>query len=389
VRVTSRRSLRWLTLMASLGLFAAACGGDNSGSSSGAATTAAAAATTAAAGGATTTAAAGGATTTAAAGGATTAASSASLDALVAAAKKEGKVTIYSSQALDGLNKLAADFKAAYPGVDAEVVRGIDGDLAPKVEAEHQTGNGIADLYVSASLSWVQSKADAGDWFVPVAAPNLLGQGEYDAKQYVHPGNYFEVGAALLTFGWNTELVPKGIKDYPDLLDPSLKGKIGVPEPTSPSIVDFYLWLNETYGADYMQKLAAQQPRIYPSSLPITEALGSGEIAATPFTGPALVIPAKAKGAPVEFAISPEGAWGARYFGMVLKTAPHPNAAQLLANFMVTTQGQADVMANAGTVLPNVPGGLLTNDKVRKQDLAALTPDKVSAFQQEWNSLYR
>jgi iron(III) transport system substrate-binding protein len=377
---------RWLTLVASVGLFAAACGGDNSSSSSGAATTAAAAPTTAAAG-ATTTGAASASTT--AAGASTTASSGAALDALVAAAKKEGKITIYSSQALDPLNKLAADFKAEYPGIDAEVVRGIDGDLAPKVEAEHQTGSGIADMYVSASLNWVQPKADEGGWFLPVAAPNLLGQGDYDAKQYVHPGNYFEVGSAVLTFGWNKDQVPNGIKDYPDLLDPALKGKLGVPDPTSPSIVDFYLWLNQTYGADYMQKLAAQEPRIYPSALPIGEAIGSGEIAASPYTAPSTLIPAKAKGAPVEFGISDKGAWGARYFGMVLKTAPHPNAAQLFANYMVTAKGQEDVMSNAGTVLPNVPGSLITNDKVRKQDLAALTPDKVAAFQQEWNGLFR
>jgi hypothetical protein len=36
-----------------------------------------------------------------------------------------------------------------------------------------------------------------------------------------------------------------------------------------------------------------------------------------------------------------------------------------------------------------VPGTLITNDKVRKQDLSALTADKVAAFQQEWNSLFR
>ncbi len=385
MRAIPRRPLRWLTLVASVGLFAAACGGDNSGSTGGAATTVAAPVTSAAAT-STTAGGTGAASTTA---GATATAAGASLDALVAAAKKDGKVTIYSSQALDGLNKLAADFEAAYPGIDAEVVRGIDGDLAPKVEAEHQTGNGIADVYVNASLSWVESKAGAGDWFVPVTAPNLVGHGEYDAKQYVHPGNYFEVGSAVLTLGWNTELVPNGVRDYPDLLDPSLKGKLGVPEPTSPSIVDFYLWLKETYGADYIQKLAAQEPQIYPSALPIGEAIGSGEISASPYTAPATIIPAKAKGAPVEFAITDKGAWGARFFGMVLKTAPHPNAAQLLANFMVTTKGQADVQANGGTVLPNVPGTLITNDKVRKQDLSALTADKVAAFQQEWNSLFR
>ena len=48
----------------------------------------------------------------------------------------------------------------------------------------------------------------------------------------MHDGNYFEVGAAVLTFAWNTDLVPDGLTDYPDLLDPALAGgKIGVIDP--------------------------------------------------------------------------------------------------------------------------------------------------------------
>src|SRR6266540_4985713 len=80
------------------------------------------------------------ATTTAGDSASTTDGASGDPDAaLVEAATAEGKITIYSSQGLDQLNALAADFEAAYPGIDAEVVRGIDGDLAPKVEAENQT----------------------------------------------------------------------------------------------------------------------------------------------------------------------------------------------------------------------------------------------------------
>ena len=101
--------------------------------------------------------------------------------------------------------QLATNFEAKYPGIDVEIVRGIDSDLAPKVEAENQTGQGIADFYVNASLSWVQDHADQG-WFLPVEGPELTGQGAYDAEQFVHEGNFFEVGSAVLTFAWNTEL---------------------------------------------------------------------------------------------------------------------------------------------------------------------------------------
>jgi iron(III) transport system substrate-binding protein len=312
----------------------------------------------------------------------------AGIDALVTAAKKEGKITIYSAQGLDALNNLAAAFEKEYPGIDVETVRGVDGDLSVKVETEFQTGKGIADMYVNASLSWVEAQAKAGRFLAPTG-PELTGKGTYDVKQYVHEGNFFETNAAVLTFGWNTKLYPKGLTDYPDLLDPALAGKVGVIEPTAPSIVDFYLWLEETYGADYVTKLAAQKPRIYPSSLPMGEAMASGEIAAGSFVAPIALVPAKAKGAPVDFKMPPSGAWGSRYYGMVLKTGPHPNAAQLFANFMVTEKGQELITPSAGSVLPNVPGTLITNDKVRVQDPSKLTPDAVAAYQKKWKSLFQ
>ena len=219
---------------------------------------------------------------------------------MIAAATDEGSVTVYSSQGLDALEQLATNFEAKYPGIAVEIVRGIDSDLAPKIEAENQTGQGVADFYVNASLSWVQPHAEMG-WFLPVEGTELTGQGTYDAEQYVHEGNFFEVGSAVLTFAWNSDLYPAGITDYEDLLDPELAGKLGVIEPTAPSIVDFYLWLEETFGEEYVEQLAALEPRIYPSSLPIGEALAAGEISATPYSAPQTIVPLNAQGAPVEF----------------------------------------------------------------------------------------
>ena len=64
----------------------------------------------------------------------------------------------------------------------------------------------------------------------------------------------------MLTFAWNTDYVPDGLTDYPDLLDPSLAGgRIGVIDPAiGPSIVDFYLWLEENFGEEYV---ASWRPR--------------------------------------------------------------------------------------------------------------------------------
>jgi iron(III) transport system substrate-binding protein len=55
----------------------------------------------------------------------------------------------------------------------------------------------------------------------------------------------------------------------------------------------------------------------------------------------------------------------------------------------VTPEGQAAVMVNAGSVQPDVEGTLITNDKVREQDISKLTPEAVTAYQEKWNGLFR
>ena len=301
------------------------------------------------------------------------------------AAAEEGKVTIYSSQGLDQLNDLADRFEKKYPDVSVEVVRGTDTDLSPRVEAEHQTGKGAADIFVTASQGWVEGYADQG-WFVEPIGPNFESS-EYDADTYLHEGGHFEVSAAILTFGWNTDEYPDGIEDYPDLLDPELKGgKIGVPEPGAQSFVDFYLYLEENYGEDFVEDLAAQEPRIYPSSLPMAEALSSGELAAATFVQ--VLVDEKEAGAPVESGLADE-AWGARFFGLILETAPNPCAAQLLADFLITTDGQEAIARKAASVLPDIEGAVTTVDQVREQDLDVLTPEFVAEYQQKWNELFR
>jgi iron(III) transport system substrate-binding protein len=354
----------------SLALIAAGCGDDGDDDTSTDDTTA--------------TTAAGSSDTTAAAGGD-------ALAELVAAAQEEGNVTVYSSQGLDQLNALGAAFEEEY-GITVEVVRSADADIIPRVETELSTNTSGGDLIVTAAQVFMETHAEAGDFVDPTASPQLAGDGDYDADQYMHEGNIFEVGAAVLTFAWNTDLVPDGLTDYPDLLDPSLSGgKIGVPDPAiGPALVDFYLWLEEEFGEDFVADLAAQEPRIYPSSLPMGEALQSGEIYAGAFTAPVQLVPAREGGAPVDFGISEQaGAWGARYFGAIPKSSDSPNAAALLADFMVTARGQELVQGASGSVLPDIPGTLITNDRVRIQDLEATAPEPAAAYVEEWNSMFR
>ena len=52
------------------------------------------------------------------------------------------------------------------------------------------------------------------------------------------------------------------------------------------------------------------------------------------------LVPAAAEGAPVDFGFSTKGAWGAKYFGLIPRTAANPACAALVANYMLTAEGQ-------------------------------------------------
>ena len=157
-------------------------------------------------------------------------------------------------------------------------------------------------------------------------------------------------------------------------------------QPTGPSFVDYYQMLEAHYGKDYIPKLAAQKPKIYLSTLPQLQALASGELAAASLVG-AAAIDLKAQGAPVDFVLPKKGAWNAPWVAMVLKGAPHPAAAQLLADYMVTPEGQQAVNRHYGSVLKNIPDTFYV--PLRAQKLSNLTPAKISAFQQYWTSLFK
>ncbi len=274
-------------------------------------------------------------------------ASKAQWAAIVAKAKKEGSVTIYSAQAPTNLQAMAAKFKEKY-GISVTV--------------------------------------NENKWAADAVGPDLYAKA-YDRSKFAKPGKAFIVGTAILAMAWNTQAYPKGLKDIPDLLDPALKGKIGIPQPTSASFVDWYLWLEETYGNSFLQKLAAQKPKIYLSSLPILQAITSGEIAASPFV-PGQALDLKKQGAPVEFKLANKGNnWNAPFWGLVLKQAPHPNAAQVLADFLVTKEGQETSQHLSGTVIPGVPDAFYA--PARNQKLSNLTPKKIADFQARWNSLFK
>jgi iron(III) transport system substrate-binding protein len=311
-------------------------------------------------------------------------ASAARWKALVAKAKAEGAVTFYGTQAPAVLADVAAKFKAKY-GITVTVNRQVDNVLAQQITAEEGTGRAGADIWSSGAKRLVLGALKNG-WVVDGVGPELFNK-RYNRKVYTL-GKANIIGLALLGMAWNTQLGPKTLNDIPDLLTPTFaSGKLGVFNPSiSPSAVDWYHWAERTYGTNFLPRLAAQHPKIYLGTGAINQAIESGEILGAPMAaGTALAD--KAIGAPIDYKIPNNGkGWNAPYYGMILKQAPHPAAAQLLVNYMISREGQAVLNAGYGAIYPNIPGTYYAAPNNVK--LSTLTPAKIAAFQERWNALF-
>ena len=106
-----------------------------------------------------------------------------------------------------------------------------------------------------------------------------------------------------------------------------------------------------------------------------------------PQTAGSTVLDLKAKGAPVEYKLANKGNnWNAAYIGMILKQAPHPSGRQLLANFIISPEGQALHNFGLGATVPGHHRNLLfTAAGPRANDLS---PAKVKAFLDRWPALF-
>ncbi|MGZ8178800.1 ABC transporter substrate-binding protein [Williamsia sp. SKLECPSW1] len=307
-------------------------------------------------------------------------------DDIVAAAQKEGSVMLYSSQNPKILQSVKAAWSKKYPGITLDFVRGTDSDLLPRIDAENRTKKGIADVHIVTDTSYIERAAKSGAYSTDLAEGPDFANPAYNASSSVIDGRFFLDAATTLGLGWNTREVPQGISSPTDILNPRFQGRIGVVNPNGiATYIDLYDYYGKHFGADYVKRLAALKPRIYPSALGVAQALTSGEIAVSPTVQP--LVDEKSAGAPVDWRL-PEPTWGSPYYGYVTAVAPHPNAAQVLADFLISPEGQRAQAIGVATALPDIPGATANAQQITKPDASTLTKEYVDRQTREWQQMF-
>jgi ABC-type Fe3+ transport system substrate-binding protein len=277
-------------------------------------------------------------------------------DALYDAAKKEGQVVWYTSLIVNQAVRPQIDaFNKKYPGVEVKYARGDSGPNAVKVMNEARAGKVEGDVFDGIATTPPLLKAGLVEKYVPSEAE------KYTPALRDPEGRWNALVVYFLTPGVNTQLVGADeIKTAQDLLNPKWQGKIAwSTEPSSGAAVyvgSVLATMGEDKGMDFLRALAKQDiVNVDATNRAILDQviLGQYAIALSIFNHHAVL--SAQKGAPVTWLkVEPIPA-PFHSIGLV-KNAPHPNAAKLLIDFLLSEEGQR-TFADVGYLpaMPSVP----------------------------------
>jgi iron(III) transport system substrate-binding protein len=313
--------------------------------------------------------------------------------ALLDAAKKEGKLLLYSVYTNEPMQVIVGAFQRD-TGIKVEVVRLPGAQMFQRVTSEFAANRLDADYMDVTDLGWIAQLIDRRILNVAHKVPAFAQIPETTRDP---EGRWYSFVRVAEVVGINTSRVKEADapKSWKDLLDPKWKGLVGTPDiHAGGSMWTMYSFLRERVDPDFWKKFAAQSPKFYPSIAPAAVDLARGEvpIVAGPLAEPALT-QAKA-GAPLKVIFPTEGVASFPAAGGITATAKNPNAAKLWLNWTMSRHGgniiarQGGYPANAQSERPRFEGvEFPSQDKVWNLKIDAWTAGR-DAGVKEWREIF-
>ena len=301
---------------------------------------------------------------------------------LVEAAKKEGSVVLYTSLATTESVPLTQAFEKKY-GVKVELWRALSDKVVQRTITEAQARRYNVDVVETngPELEMIAREKLLSPFYSPYIA---------DLPPYAVPADKQWVSDRMNFFvvAFNTNKVKKEElpRTYEGFLDPKWKGRIGIEATDSEWLAAIVKQWGEEKGMAYFRKLADMKPDMRKGHVLLAELISAGEVPVGLTVYNANAESMKRRGGPIDWV--PVEPVIARPQGIaVLMNAPHPNAALLFTDFVLSPEGQ-ELFNSMG----RVPSSLkvksnLNNFKYTMAD-PAIVLDESDKWEKIWNDLF-
>jgi iron(III) transport system substrate-binding protein len=253
---------------------------------------------------------------------------------LVEKARAEGTLTLYTSMATSESGPLALAFEKKY-GIKVQLWRALSESVLQRALTEARGGRLALDV-VETNAPEVEALAReqvVAEFFSPHLA---------DLPAWATPPHrrWASDRANLWVVGYNTGKVKREElpATYEGFAEPKWKGRIAIEATDSDWMYGVVNFLGESRGLAFFRQLAALKPDLRKGHALLAQLVAAGElpIGLTTYSGNAESI--KSKGGPIDW-IAVEPLVGRPQALAVAKNAPHPHAALLFVDFVLSPEG--------------------------------------------------
>jgi iron(III) transport system substrate-binding protein len=306
---------------------------------------------------------------------------------LIAAAKPEGELIVYGSMNEEEALPFWQLFQDA-SGIKVSYVRSSDANILARIAIEYRARQRSWDLVATTPVYRLPDEVLLQ--FDPPEAKNLIPQARAPNRRwYGVYGNYNSPA-------YNTNFVKKADlpKTYEDFLDhKEWAGRVAIDATDSEWLSGIFTHYGEERGRKLIQGIVATlKPVVVDGHLVVARSVGAGEywVALNNYTG--LTINVLLSGAPTDFwALDPVGL----AFGSVgvNSQAPHPKAAQLAANFMLSREAEQFLTKRGRlptrTDVETNPPGVIDALQQKKVIVTISSAEQQKKMQATFNELFR
>lgn len=260
---------------------------------------------------------------------------------LVEGAKKEGKVSWYTTLIVDQVVRpLKVAFEKEYPFLQMEFFRGNSENIVQRMISEYSAKRYEVDM-IDGTVS--PTMVRRANYLQRFSSPYLA---EYPAELKDPNGFWAATNLYFFATGYNTRMVKAAEvpKTYEDLLNPKWKGQMMWSTSRGSGAPMFVGTILNTMGNEagkaYLQKLRQQNiAKSTASNRQVLDLTIAGEypLALQMFNHHAYI--SKAQGAPVEWQVHEPATASINNVG-IGRFAPHPHATMLLIDFILSEKGQ-------------------------------------------------